>query len=434
MLMPSELNPVTLRDPAAESTVSASAPGKCPRHARKAVNGVDEVEKWIRPRDLWREPFRLFFPIAVLAGIVGVAVWPVMLWGWTEHFPNVIHSRLMIMGFFGGFIFGFLGTSIPRLMDSRPMVVWETVPLLVLHIAMITSYSMNAIGWGDLLFGINLVLFLTVLGARIPGRKDLPAPGFLMIAPGFCCLLTGLGIAEAGRREPLEPQFELLFRLLTYHGFVLLCLLGAGGFLLPRFLGLGLRRKFGENRELSGVWLRCASIALGTGFLIAATYVLDAFEHARVGSTVRAVLVVGYLFWEMPLERLRFSWQGVNWLLITGLVCIPLGILASGWFPALRVGMAHIELIGGFSLITLGVATRVVFGHSGNRDQLERVHPWITTAAVLLLIGASSRVVGEILPHLMISHYVYGALCWLAGLSIWAACVLPKVLKPDPEG
>ena len=45
---------------------------------------------------------------------------------------------------------------------------------------------------------------------------------------------------------------------------------------------------------------------------------------------------------------------------------LSLGVLAAGWFSAMRLTLSHLELVGGFALITTGVATRVVFGHSGN--------------------------------------------------------------------
>ena len=96
--------------------------------------------------------------------------------------------------------------------------------------------------------------------------------------------------------------------------------------------------------------------------------------------------------------------------------------------------MSHIELIGGFGLITFGVATRVVFGHSGQRLKLERFHGWLTTSAILMLLGMLSRISGDLIPGTMVSHYHYGVICWAAGLIIWAVCVLPGVLRPDPEG
>jgi len=66
--------------------------------------------------DFAREPFRIFFPAAILAGIAGVSLWPLYFLHVTETYPGVSHARIMACGFFGGFIFGFLGTAMPRML------------------------------------------------------------------------------------------------------------------------------------------------------------------------------------------------------------------------------------------------------------------------------------------------------------------------------
>ena len=175
-------------------------------------------------------------------------------------------------------------------------------------------------------------------------------------------------------------------------------------------------------------------MSMVTGLLVAGSYGADVYVDTRVGSTLRALLVAAYLCWEIPVERIRWSGSGVHWLLLVGIVCLPAGILAAGWWPGLRVGLGHIELVTGFSFITLAVATRVIYGHSGNRERLERFHPWITLAGVLILVAVPTRIAGEVWPQLMISHYLYGALGWMIALAIWMICALPKVLRPDPEG
>ncbi len=81
-----------------------------------------------------------------------------------------------------------------------------------------------------------------------------------------------------------------------------------------------------------------------------------------------------------------------------------------GLAAGLARGDVHIELISGFSLITLGVATRVVFGHSGERDQLERFNAPLTVAAALMLLGLLNRLSGDLVPSTMASHYIYAAL------------------------
>ena len=370
----------------------------------------------------------------MLAGIIGVALWPVMLLGWMEMYPGPSHARLMVQGFFGGFIFGFLGTSMPRLVEARPLSAREAFSLLALFLGNVAANTAGMTTLADWLFIGEIALWFAMLKNRCHGGKDRPPPGFVLVGLAFACALAGTALHLAGRRWELSQPLELFARLLSYHGFVLLCVLGAGGFLLPRFLGLGVRRKFAESVVATPEWRRAARIAAAAGALIVGSFALEATGWSRTAGTARAVILIAYLCYEMPLERLRWNWRGVQWQLITGLVLIPLGVFASGWFPAMRLTLSHIELVGGFAFITFGVATRVVFGHSGAREKADRFHPWLTTAAVLMLLGLASRISGDYLPGIQTTHYIYGAACWMAGVVVWAACVLPRVLRPDPEG
>jgi len=394
---------------------------------------LQHIGRWARFADFHHEPFRLFFPAATLAGLIGVALWPVMLLGWTENYPGPSHARLMVQGFFGGFIFGFLGTSMPRLVEARPLSAREAFSLLALFLGNVAANTAGMNALADWFFVGEIALWFGLLKNRCHGGHDRPPPGFVLVGLSFASALAGTALHLAGRRWELSQSLELFARLLSYHGFVLLCMLGAGGFLLPRFLGLGLRRKFTESTVATPDWKRASLVAAGAGVLILGTFALEALGWSRTAGTARAVVIIAYLFYEMPLERLRWHWRGVQWQLIVGLGCIPLGVLAAGWFSAARLTLLHIELVGGFALITTGVATRVVFGHSGGREIVERFHPWLTTAAVLMLLGLASRLSGDFLPGIQTTHYLYGAACWMAGAVVWAACVLPRVLRPDPE-
>lgn len=420
---------VPLTDPPA-----VAAP-RCPRHAKRptAAPSPAQPSRRITWREMHEEPFRLFFPLAVLAGLVGVLLWPVMLAGWMSDYPGLRHARLMTNGFFGGFILGFLGTSLPRLLEVKPFKALEAIVPLLLHLACIVAYAFGATLIGDISFATALMALLLALGRRFPQRQDLPPPGFVLMPLAFACALAGLVLQHVSAQRELDPAWELLGRLWAYHGFILLCILGAGGFLLPRFLGVGVREKFATSKTPTPAWRQSCDSAAVTGLLLVGTYPLEAFGWSPLAALLRAGLVLNYLWSVMPFERLAWSWNGVQWLLVTGLVCIPLGILAAGFWPGWRVGLSHIELLGGFGLITMAVATRVVFGHSGQRARLERFHPALTTAAGLMLIGMITRITGDLVPSTMASHYLYGALCWAGGLILWAVCVLPGVLIPDSE-
>ena len=383
--------------------------------------------------DLHREPFRLFFPAATLAGALGVALWVPLLLGWTSDFPGTAHARVMVQGYFTGFIFGFLGTSMPRLLEVPPLKAAEVFPLFGLFIAQVAAQLSGLLLVGDTLFVAELLLWFALLKSRGGAKRDLPPPSFVLVALAFVTGLGGTGLFIAARRWDLAAEFELLAKLLTYHGFVLLCVLGAGGFLLPRFLSLGVRRKFPTSPTPTPEWLAAVRVAAAAGVLIVLSYALEAFGWPRTAGTLRAAIIVGYLWLELPLERLRWTWNGVQWLLVAGLVCLPLGVLAAGWMPGWRVALGHIELLTGFGFITLGVATRVVFGHSGERAQLERFHAPLTVVGVFLVLALLNRLSGDLVPSTMASHYLYAALCWLGGTLLWSARVLPNVLKPDPE-
>src|SRR5688572_22389360 len=64
-------------------------PAQCPRHAKRVASTTPRVVgQWMNFADLHREPFRLFFPAATLAGLIGIALWPIMLLGWTGNYPG----------------------------------------------------------------------------------------------------------------------------------------------------------------------------------------------------------------------------------------------------------------------------------------------------------------------------------------------------------
>src|SRR5690348_13358848 len=86
---------------------------------------VPNLGNRIQFADLGREPFRIFFPAAVLAGIIGVALWPFYFAHLASNYPGLAHPRIMSCGFFGGFIFGFLGTAMPRMLSANPFRLAE---------------------------------------------------------------------------------------------------------------------------------------------------------------------------------------------------------------------------------------------------------------------------------------------------------------------
>lgn len=408
------------------------SPARCPRHA-KPKQQVAETKKWATWQTFYQEPFRLFFPLATMAGFIGVLLWVLMYAGWLTDYPGIRHARLMVNGFFGGFILGFLSTSVPRIIETKPFSQRETLTPLFIHALTIIIYTIGSILLGDALFLLGITSIAYPLLKRWSQRADLPPPGFVLIPLAFSCAFTGLATLQISTHQEVNPQWELLGRLLAYHCFTLLCILAAGGFLLPRFLGLGVREKFTTTAHPSPEWKRAALRNLIIGIIIEATYAGEAMGWSGSGNILRVAVILFYFAQVMNLKRFTWSFQGVQWMLSLGLLGMLAGIITAGIWPAWRIGLSHLELIGGFALITLAIATRIVFGHSGQRSRLEKFHPAITTSAIFILSGMLTRIFGDIVPSTQSTHYLYGALCWLGGLALWSVIVLPGVTKPDPE-
>ena len=382
--------------------------------------------------DIGREPFRIFFPAGVLAGIVGVALWPLYFWHITEFYPNLTHPRIMACGMFGAFIFGFLGTAMPRMLSSNPFRVGEVILLLLLHTAMVFSFAAAKIFVGDVLFLLMLVGFFGCIAMRASQRKDTPPPGFVLVGLALLCVANGTVLSIIEKFHELEPFWISLQKLLSYQGFVLLPILGIGPFLLPRFFGMQSAHDFPEALVPSAGWTKKAVIALAAGTLVVGSFFVEANGWLRTAYGIRFATTLIYLYLEMPFHRTPAT-NPFGASIRIAFVGVLAGFLAVSFFPAYRTSLLHLTLIGGFAVITFVVATRVIFGHSGNLQLLKGRNRWLLIAIGVMLFAMATRISGDFWPKIMASHYIYGAIIWIAAVLLWSVYVLPKVLQADAE-
>ncbi len=379
-----------------------------------------------------REPFRLFFPAATLAGILGAALWPLHLLGISPDFPGQAHARIMAHGFFGGFILGFLCTAMPRMLSARPFQMAETGLLLLLHVAAVAAYAGGALRIGNALFLALLASFAVSIGRRIGERRDLPPPGFVLVALALGCAAVGslLSIVESEETSPICLVWQ---KLLTYQGFILFPILGVGPFILPRFFGQPSAHDLPSSMAPTRAWAAKAALALGAGLVILGSFALEAIGWIRAAHAIRFAASLGYLVAETPLKAGPASSGVFAAAIRLALAGILGGFLAIAIFPTHRVGLLHLTLVGGFAAIIFVVATRVLFGHSGQLARLSGRNRWFSIAVGLMLFGMATRISGDFWPRIMASHYIYGALLWIGGVLLWAIFTLPKALVEDPE-
>lgn len=233
------------------------------------------------------EPFRIFFPIGLASGVVGLALWPLFFGNVLSIYPAQMHARVMIEGFMAAFIIGFLGTAGPRLMTARHFGSVEVCVLIALHLATIAAHLAAHPTLGDALFFVQIATLTGVLGRRFIARSDLPPPNFVLVACGLLSGAVGAGIAALTSIFGDWPRLNYFGALALSQGFVLLPVLGVGAFLFPRFLGVPLGPELDELRVPIPWWKRKAILSGCAGVAIVVSFAVESAGFLRASGALR---------------------------------------------------------------------------------------------------------------------------------------------------
>jgi uncharacterized protein involved in response to NO len=371
------------------------------------------------------DPYQILFPLGLAYALLAALVWPLHAIGWIGY-PATIHWTLMIQGFLHCFVLGFLLTALPAFLHAEKTRPWETAAI---------AAGMACFGWlvlarsaaAQAAYLFTIAVLVQAAARRLPRRRGDPPEEFMFVALGFAFGIAGGALswaaAEGVWTEP-APRFAL--HLLS-KGMMLSIVLGVGGLLVPTFSAMreplvipGIARP-GQRRPRRMLYVPLA-------LALAASFALEAGGLATAADWVRAIAasVLGILVWKLfrrPGRSDVLSWTlwSAGWLLLAGL-----------WLPALAparaVATSHFVFQGGFGLLILGIATRVVVTHGGYPPAQERrvLRP---TAVAMVALALLVRVAADFLPA--IAAHLYGAsgLLWILGWIIWARGALPCIVR-----
>ena len=374
------------------------------------------------------EPYRVFFPVALVAGIVGVVLWPMFYGQQLAYYPLHAHARLMIEGYVGGFAIGFLGTAMPKMLSTAPLRIWQVVGLLGLHLSYCTVHAMGKIQTGDALFSLMMVLMLGFLGIRLTRAGTVPPPGMVLTGMGLLCGIFG---ATWWAFFTASGSFTVTMfaQRLLYQAFILLPLLGVGSFIFPMILGTPNKHAQMTGPTMRAAWKRKAFEAFLLGSLIITTYWIEVKGQPEAMSWTRFALCAVWLAKESGWWKLKSNKGIMVWSLRAGIVCLLGSLMITGIIQIHRIALEHMLYIGGFGLITMIVATRVIFGHSGQGHLFQKWTKPLVVCTGLVLLGMATRVTADFMPHIKESHHVYAAICWIAVSILWGIAILPAVRK-----
>jgi uncharacterized protein involved in response to NO len=133
-------------------------------------------------------------------------MWPLFHFGWFNlPYPVPHHAHLMIQGFFGSFVFGFLGTAMPRMLDAPTLRAKEVCIVIALLCLTVGSHFRGHARLGDSSFLVLLLSFIVIMGPRFVARKDVPPPGFVLVLLGWLSAVVGTSIQLLIPTMTLDP-------------------------------------------------------------------------------------------------------------------------------------------------------------------------------------------------------------------------------------
>jgi uncharacterized protein involved in response to NO len=353
------------------------------------------------------DPYRILFPLGSFLGIIGVIFWLFFQMGWIHFYPRALHGNLMFFGLLWSFIAGFLMTAIPK-MTMTPSASFNEISIAVVLIFLqlvINLRNLIDISIYLLLFQ-NLFLIIFILRRFMIHRK-VPFFGFVFLPMAFFQSLIGVALFFHGQFD----RSQIL--LLCGEAFVLNLILGLGSRLIPVISRLpnSLRPDETQGKEAL-LWPLFTFILLNFG------YWLELYGLKDVGLSLR---LLGLIIAAIKLFRIfqkPTTWSYVGVGLKIALLMLLVGHLLNYSFLSHSLAGLHLIYIGGFTLITFLIATRVMLAHGNQSLNYEISDRRILILLILLLASACLR----FLSGLDISSYLLtaSALCFITAISLWS--------------
>ncbi len=386
----------------------------------------------------WEEPYRLFFPLGVLWSLLGVGYW--LLKGHVaalDTIPPQWHAWLQIYGFMGSFIIGFLATAVPRFADARVLTRGEVGVLLAgtQGAALAVVFGVPAVAHAAFLLSVLSLAIMMI--PRFRTRQGPLPPTFIFIPFGLFSAAVGSGLqcALAGGMIWHAGALRILSQQLLFQGVILFMILGVGGVLIRFLLGWSSAPMHAGEEARGKTWLVDLHALCAVGLL--GSFWLEAFATPRSGAVLRALLVSVVAVAQFRAHRWpKGNMLGAHWLRFAVWLLL-LGLwgdaVMAGYGAAYRMAFLHLCYAGGFAMITVAVATRVILSHAGWKERLTGSYWPFNVAQVLLVLGAVSRFGADFSPNSYHRHLLYAALCWLLGMLVWSATILWRVATRRPS-
>lgn len=329
------------------------------------------------------EPYRVLFSLGLLLAILSVGVWLLFYMQKLSFYPKNFHSIGLFFGFFWCFVAGFFMTALPRMTGTVHANFLELGLACFLPVQLLALLALDlSLNFVMLNLAAQQMFLLVFLIRRFLLFRRLPFDGFFYIPAAFLFSLLGIGLAL------VDSSFLLnYFYSFSGEAFLLFLILGLGSRLIPL-----LSRVEGSLApfELSSVRFLKPSIYI---VLLGVSFIGEHSEYRLIFLGLRFVLLLVFSVfeWKVFAKKSQASIVGLGLFIGTFMLCLwPLVMIFS---ENVLLGR-HILYLGGFTLITFMISSRVIWSHSGQGIEKELGSRYLSLG-LLLIVGATiTRVLG----------------------------------------
>jgi hypothetical protein len=251
---------------------------------------------------------------------------------------------------------------------------------------------------------------------------------FHAVAGSFLLILYQMGWFPGWGMSVGRQLFQL--------GFLLCIVMSIGGFMLPRLMGYyraenvtlefdAAKKKRKHERAL------LFHLAAGGGLFL--SFWLDPLGLSRWGAFLRAVCVTAQLIFTTKIYQPLPDKNMFNLLVWLSLWSVILGLWGVFLLPAYHVAMKHFIFIGGVSLMTFTVATKIIYTHAGLEAAFHKRMPFMELLGFSIFFALACRVLADFFPEAYFPFLSIGAGVWILGVLTWFIVVFPKFLF-SPQG
>ena len=382
---------------------------------------------------LFNFPFRLFFLLTGLYGVVTVGAWMSYLFGglalplgWSSlHW----HAHEMLFGLTSAAIAGFLLTAMCNWTGAPPLHGSALLGVACLWLAgrvMMWTASWWPAGWVavvDLLFLPWMAIYVARVLLAHGNKRNLIMVAILLL------LTLANGMMHAGFMT--GSGFWLTLGQLTAFNLITLMMVVIGGRIIPLFTINWLRNNGGDiaavapSARLDRVALITTALLVPADWLIGFPWITGFL--AAVAGVLHGARLATWGGWKTGREPLL-------WILHLGYVWIVVALLLKGAAAFNLVAASvwqHALGVGAMGTLILGIMTRVALGHTGRSLALP---PFGVLIYLAITLGALSRVLTAV--HVM--DYRVGlsiaAIGWTLAFSLFVLIYWPILSRPRADG